>query len=275
VVAGLACSGPAFPRAARAGAVFYAGSVEFATGDYVFTDRTNSVYVFNGLSIAVGPATVSASLPVIYQNTALVSNSGPGMVPTGGGMGGGTSPHQHGGMMAASASPTAESFDHVGVGDPLLRVDVNVAGGRLEAYSVGVAATIKPPVADADRGFGTGEWDYGGGLTARCTVDRYTGSAELSYWSLGEPDGATFDNPVAYSAAVFRRFGNGGMSAGASVSGFTRVIDGVDPYRQIGVTLMYLPRARRSLSATVLFGMSDSAPDVGFSLGWGIAFGGA
>lgn len=270
-LAGVVLAIPAGPRQAHAGETFYAGTLQFATGDYIFTDRTNSLYLFNGVSYATGPAAVSASIPLIYQNTSLISNTGPGMLPGGGGMmdGGGGGHDHHGGMMSPSATTSTDSFDEAGVGDPVVRADVDLAGGRAQRYSLAVSASVKVPVADADRGFGTGEWDYAAGMTGRYTAGDYTGAAGLYYWWMGEPDSVTFDNPVAYSVSAFRRLGGSRFSAGVSASGFTRVLDGVDPFRQLGVTVMYVPAASRSLSAGIVFGMSDSAPDIGVTVGWG------
>jgi hypothetical protein len=257
------------PGSARAGEVFYAGAVQYSTGDFVFTDRTSNVYVLNGISYTTDRWTVSASIPIIYQNTALVSNAGPGMLPGGGDMTGSSGDHHHGGMMGTGATVSTESFDEVGVGDPLVRGDVALIGGRTQRYSVAVSATVKAPVADADHGFGTGEWDYAGGLSGRYTSGSYAGAASLFYWWMGDPEGTDFENPVAYGVSAFRLLGRSRFSAGVSVSGFTRVARGTDGFRQLGTTVMFAPDASRSLSAGLYFGLSDTAPDVGVSVGWG------
>lgn len=267
VAVGVAIAIPAAPPAVAAGEFLYLGGVQFATGHYDFADRTNSVYLFNGVSYSTSRWVLSASIPLIYQNTSLVSSSGPGMLPTGTTMGGGTDHHGgHGGMMGTT-TVSAESADEVGIGDPFVRADVTVFGDRSSAASAGVAAVVKAPVAELE--FGTGEWDYGAGVTGRYLVGRYMVSSSVIYWEMGEPDGVGFDNPFAYDVSAYRRFGRR-LSAGVSLSGYTQIIENVDPFRQLGLSLMYMPAPSRSLSGGIVFGMTESTPDVGVTVGWGL-----
>ncbi len=64
--------------------VTYEGSFAGLTGYYLFTERTNSLIFTNGLRWRSGRLSLSANLPLWYQNTTLVSSSGGGTVPTGG-----------------------------------------------------------------------------------------------------------------------------------------------------------------------------------------------
>jgi hypothetical protein len=62
----------------------YEGSLSGSTGTYLFTERTTSLVLNNGLSFRTGRLTLRASLPFWYQNTTLVTSSGSGSIPTGG-----------------------------------------------------------------------------------------------------------------------------------------------------------------------------------------------
>lgn len=68
--------------------VSYSGSLQFATGKYLFTERTNSAYLLNGLSVRVGRLELGATLPLVYQSTPWVSYTTGGGMPTGGPQGG-------------------------------------------------------------------------------------------------------------------------------------------------------------------------------------------
>jgi hypothetical protein len=263
VAVGLALLTLAVPRAASAAGVVYSGALQFASGDYIFADRTNSVYLINGLFVSSGPVRVSASIPIIYQNTSLVSSSGPGMMPAGDRGQDGSAAPAHGGGHATGVS----GFHDVGVGDPLLRADWEA----LREPGVAVAAVAKPPLASVEKGFGTGEWDYGAGLSLAHLVRRTFLSASAIYWVMGDPAEVDLHNAVAYSVGVGRPLARGRFSALVSLAGYTRVLEGVDPFRQIAVSLGYVPASGRSLSAAVTFGLSQSAPDVGLSLGWSVA----
>ncbi len=257
----------AAPLAVRAGNLVYSGALQFATGDYIFTDRTNSIYLMNGLFLSVGPAHLSVSVPVIYQNTSLVSNSGPGMIPSGGEGSDGVRQHRHGGQIHVTAT---NDFREVEVGDPLARADLEVLEGGNRSPSISVAALAKPPVASVQRGFGTGKWDYGAGLSVAHVIHRYVASASMIYWVMGDPAGVDFENPIAYSIAIGRPLANSKFSALLSLSGYTQIVENTDPFRQLGILLTYWLTTRRNLNGSIIFGLTESTPDVGLSIGWGI-----
>ena len=56
--------------------VTYSGSLQYATGAYVFADRTHSAYLSSGLSVRGGRFELGVSVPLIFQNSQLVSGSG-------------------------------------------------------------------------------------------------------------------------------------------------------------------------------------------------------
>jgi predicted signal transduction protein with EAL and GGDEF domain len=66
-------------------------------------------------------------------------------------------------MPAAGATHPGE----IGLGDPLVRADFEVLQGARRLPSVRVGAQVKMPLGSSgDHGFGTGEWDYGAGLSS-------------------------------------------------------------------------------------------------------------
>ncbi|MBI4719881.1 MAG: hypothetical protein HY770_01340 [Chitinivibrionia bacterium] len=269
VTAGIALAILAAPLRGRAAEIGYSGALQFATGEYIFTDRTNSFYLLNGFYVSEGRVRVSVTLPVIYQNTSLVSNGGPGMISSGGEMGDGAGGHMQGGQMQSAGM---NDFHEIGVGDPLGRADLEILKRGHRYLSMSIAALVKPPVAAAARSFGTGEWDFGAGLSAARGISRYFLSASMIYWKMGDPPGVDFKNPMAYSVAVGRPFAGNRFSAILSFSGYTQILEDTDPFRQLGISLAYWPTARRYLSGMVASGLSDSTPDTSISLGWGMIF---
>lgn len=75
-------------RPVAAQEVSYTGSLQVATGKYLFTERTNTAYLFTGLAVRSGRVQLTASVPLIYQSTPWVSYTTGGGVPTGGPQGG-------------------------------------------------------------------------------------------------------------------------------------------------------------------------------------------
>jgi hypothetical protein len=73
------------PASLAAQGLYYEGGLSLASGTYIFAERTTSWGISSGLAATSGPVTLRASVPVYFQNTTLVSLSGPGGgIPTGG-----------------------------------------------------------------------------------------------------------------------------------------------------------------------------------------------
>lgn len=257
----------------QAQTVHYTGSVQYATGDYIFTEKTHSVYVFNGLDLSHGRLQVSASIPVIYQTSPWISYGGVGAVPSGGPQhrtvsGHGSGGHGPGrGRRTTVPLPDTATYAEVGVGDPSLRADLTLIRGW-HGPNVRLAGSAKPPVADVDRGFGTGAWDGGLGLALSQRLGSWFLFGEAVHWWLGDMSDLTLQNAVSYSASLGRAFQNGRWGALASLSGYTEIVDGVDPPLQAALGLnRRFGQGAYSLSASVAAGLSESMPD------WSISFG--
>lgn len=252
--------------------VAYTGALQFATGSYVFQQRTNSLAILSGLDWTTSRLRLWANIPIIVQNTPWVSFTGTGMVPSGGTestmMGGhnsGGGMMRRGGMMM----PDSGAYVAAGFGDP-------TAGLSAEAFeesdwrpSLRVILGVKSPLATPAHGFGTGSWDYGGGLSASKRVSRTFVFADVAYWVMGDLPDLELDNVVAYSGALGRPFTADGRVAGlVSFSGLTRLVPSLPSPRQLGIGVSYQPGSRRSIGATASFGLSDGAPDLMLAASW-------
>ncbi|HKK26576.1 MAG TPA: hypothetical protein VKB18_00680 [Gemmatimonadota bacterium] len=297
----------AVPGPAAAQEVSYSGSLQYATGDYLFTERTNSVYLFTSLAVQAGRVTISGSLPLIYQSTPWISYSTGGGIPTGGPQqgevgdslqrrGGGGGPMSMAsradlaaalgsGRMPASAAaprpavrpaaamqpialPDTASFDEFGAGDPTFRAAVDLVEPGTGHVTVTLAGEVKAPIADPASGFGTGEWDGGGLLSVGGRLGSTFLFGEVGYWVLGDMPDLQLQNPVSYSVGVGRRIGNGDLAVLASLSGYTRILAETDPPLDVGGGLSYRLADGRSLSLGVSVGLSESSPDLSLSVGW-------
>ncbi len=298
------------PDAALAQQITYSGSLEFATGKYLFTESTRSAYFLTGLAVEAGRLRLSATLPLIYQSTPWISYSTGGGIPTGGpqqgevadslgrrggsgnggmGMGsraglaaallgaGGTGSMSAGGLSGASgamrqavALPDTATFDQVGVGDPTLRLAVDLVPPGRRDFSVTVAGQVKAPLADPTRGFGTGEWDGGGSLSVARRLGSTLLFGELGYWILGDLPDLELRNPVSFSVGVGQRIAGGKLSVLASLSGTSRILAETDPPLDVGGGIGYRLGEGRSLGVSVSVGLSESSPDLAVSAGWQI-----
>lgn len=248
----------------------YSGSLQFATGDYIFSERTNSVLFFNGLAASAGRLRISANVPVIMQSTPWVSYAGGGAVPSGGTQSGDMQGGMRGRMGRGGSIALADtaSYDEVGLGDPLAYADLEIISGRGLIPTLRIAGHLKVPIADVERGFGTGEWDYGAGLSLTSVFGSVMLFADIAYWVLGDMPDLELENPVSYSLGLGLPIGGGRWGLLTSLSGYSEIIAGADPPAQLSVGASYLMRSGRSLLASAAFGLSESTPDLSFSFGW-------
>jgi hypothetical protein len=299
VVGAAALGAAALAAPARAQRVEYTGTLHVATGTYIFTERTTSVALFNGLSLAAGRLRLTATLPLLYQNSSAVTYIGGTPVPTGGPDGeavrqrkpGTRLPMGGGGkgratvsaFRAAVESDTTEIQDGVAepgdfqvfVGDPMAEVDLDLHQGFGFIRSFTVNAFAKAPLADVDAGIGTGEWDYGLGAMLGVGKGRTYVFANATYWILGDMPALPLRNVINYGASVGRTLDSGGRwSLLGSFTGATTMFDGTGPPVSAGIGLGYLGDNGQGINLGVSVGLSESSPDATSYLGWRIPLGG-
>lgn len=288
------------PGPAAGQEVTYSGSLQYSSGDYYFTERTNSAYFMNGLSLDTGPLRLSADLPVIWQSTPWVSYARGGGVPTGGTQQGevgdglgrrggerdGTGPGTGAGRNAGAAAGVVAapgfarvrdgrialedttSYDEVGVGDPTFRVEADLTASGHGPWSVALGGEVKPPLADPDRGFGTGAWDGGIALSVARRLGTTFLFADVGYLVLGDMEEIELRDPLTYAAGVGYSLPSGRIGLLASLSGSTRILADTDPPLQAGAGVNVRLSPRRSLDTNVSFGLTESSPDVAVAVGW-------
>lgn len=253
--------------------VVYQGSLQLASGDYIFTERTSSLFLFNGLGLGAGPLQLSASVPLIYQSTPWISYSGGGVVPSGGTQHSDVHGRLGGGRMGHSsvddiALADTTTFDEIGLGDPLLHAGLRVSAGAGLLPGVSVTGDLKVPLADVDRGFGTGAWDFAAGVSLSESLGPALLFADVSYWVLGDLPELELKDPVAYSFGLGAPLAGGKLGLLASYLGYTEILEDVDPPSQLSLGLSILLPAGRSVIASAGMGLSDSSPDLTLSFGW-------
>ncbi len=292
----------ATPPLTHAQTMSYTGSAQYAAGDYIFAERTRSFYLSNGLSLTTDRLTVAASVPLIVQSSPWVSYSVAGGLPSGGpqqgAVGGGRDGPGAGGDPTSGprrvqttgpqtagtqdrqrrpgetiALPDTASYTHVGLGDPSLRLDLQLVQNGPVGLGVGLSASAKAPVADVDRGFGTGAWDGGLGLSLSAQRGAWMLFGDAMHWWFGDMREVVLHNTVAYTVSVGRVFPETRWSVLGSVSGYTsEVVETVDPPLQLGLGALYrVGPAGSGLSASLSLGLTESAPDVSAGLGWQVS----
>lgn len=282
-LAALVALGSLLGRPIAAQQVRYDGSLAYSTGTYVFTERTHSLWLSTSFSVAGGPVTFTASLPMIAQNTSVVSfvagqplptggegsgavasRSQDGRIGSGGGSGGGG-----GGGSTDSTLVIQESWE-AQVGDPLLWTVVNLHTGTGGLRSLSLQASAKPPLRSLESGVGTGAWDFGGGASFVLGAGRTLFLVDGSYWSFGDLPDLELAGSFLYSAGVSRPVLDFRGSVLLSLYGSTSIVETVAAPLTVGAAFLYSVAEGRSLTASAAVGLSEGSPDLSISLGWGV-----
>ena len=274
------------PSILRAQDVDYTGSVQVSEGPYVFDADTRSFYWFHGLRVAEDRWSASVSVPLIRQTTPWISYAGPGGIPTGGryhdslsvrpehggsngGGGPGTGGGGYGGGQQRWALPDSGSYAEWGLGDPSLQASYELLEGWGRRPALEVTAGVKPPLADLDRGFGTGAWDLNVGVSASEQFGRTFLFADLGWWRLGDLPELELRDAISYGLGVGRPVRAASRWAVlASFSGQTRIIEEADPPRQLFGGLTYWSERNWGLSGMIGAGLTEATADWSISVGY-------
>ena len=263
--------------------VDYEGGVSLMRGAFVFADPTTSWALSTGLSLSADRLFARVTLPVYYQNSALVAGSGAGRIPTGGSSSGAVADsgrtHQGGGgdgggMRLRSTGaphggpvevpPSAHDDYTVIAGDPVAQL-----GWRLvtrPGVLVNTSISAKAPVTDTTAA-GTGEWDVGVSLGVGRSIGTWGGvTLEASYWRLGDMPTLELRDPLQGSVGVFAFLGEG-WAGGATVAASTTILEGYDPPVSAGITLSRVS-AQRTIGVSAGVGLTETSPQFFAGLSW-------
>jgi len=252
---------------AAGGTITYTGALQMARGTYIFTVPTTGYFFFNGLTFSSRTFTLAATVPLIHQSTPYISYTGVGVLPSGGTESSAVSQRQ--GREPVLVPEVVESKPY-GIGDPVITAGLMLMKEGRAAPAVQLSAQIKAPLADVDRGFGTGEWDFSAGVGLSKKLGNVFLFADVGYWILGDLPELELRNTWAYALSVGHAFSGGRYSLMASYAGITEVIEGVEPPASLGLGLSIRVGSKNSLILNAAFGLSEASPDLSLSLGWSI-----
>ena len=271
----------------------YSGLLGYAQGDYIFTQRTESVSLINGLSARWARLGMSVSFPVVAQTSTAVAFIHGLPVPTGGpdnravgqrqpGRSVPMRPRGHGpeqqdpNVTAARQLAQEESLEvsepgdyELAVGDPLLGLAFELFQGLGGLRSAEVEGMVKAPVADVESGVGTGEWDYGLGGSLVFGLGRALLLTDATYWTLGDMPGLELKSYFDVGAGIGHPLREG-WTVLASIAAASEIIENVDPPASASVAIARRWESGGSLSGGVSVGLTESASDLSIFLGWGI-----
>ncbi len=184
-VAALAClAGAHFaPAAAQAPAdgQFSVGTgFNYSTGDYGTSTTTKIVSIPFTARYDKGPWTFKATIPYLHITGSSSVIPGVGAIASSNPQGRGRS-----GTTTTTPANTTTTGSASGMGDTVLALTYNAFYDSASRLGLDLTGKAKIATADADKGLGTGENDYGAQVDLYKTFDRTTAFGGVGYTELG------------------------------------------------------------------------------------------
>lgn len=224
----------------------YSAYMQTSAGNYIYTSTARNYYLTQGLQYRHERWSLEANMSLAARDgdSLVVSNEG---------------------MMSGSESGHVAM--NLGLGDVFVRANYALTWQRNRWPNITLRALTKIPTASVSRGLGTGEWDAGVFLSLARFANNFYLSTEVGYLWLGDPPGATYQNPVSYAVGVGRTFANGRLGLLLLYSGTSKIFAAYEAPQQIGIGLNWRFSNRLGLFTNFARGLSETVPDFGFSFG--------
>lgn len=278
--------------------ISWTGTVQYAQGDYFFTETTRSWSFFTGLNLQGDRARLSLGIPVVAQDSRAITFVGELPLPTGGpdnevvsGRGSGERVPMGGGRRSAAiasmrssppvARQTTTSPDsveapgeyRVQMADPVLGAGLLLVPARGRFTGLDISASVKIPVRDVDSGVGTGEMDFGVSVSSGISASGVLLFADVGWWSYGDLPGLELKDVVNWGVGAGALLGER-ASGILSLSGASRIMETADPPLDLNGLLSLRINSRMSVTVGAGMGLSEVSPDFTLSAGTRLSFGG-
>ncbi len=224
-------------------------SIAFNSGNYIYQENINYYFWNIGARYQADRWFVSASLPFILEQSAL-------LVPQTGGQ------NFSGGMNSTSPDDTES-----GIGDIYFYGEYLLVNQRWGFPSLSLIFQVKVPTATQLNLFSSGEWDYGSGLAIRKRFGAYTLFTDVNYLKLGDPQEINYSDPFSFGFGIGRFFKFGKSSLSLYYKSFTRIIEGIEAPRQVSLGYFFYVTQPTMFSIYLVKGLSSGSPDYGFAAG--------
>ncbi len=153
-----------------------------------------------------------------------------------------------------------------GLSDTLISGKYRFLDETTDSVGIAVSCGVKVATADEDKGLGSGEMDFGLNAILSKVFGDTTGTFNLGYTVLGEPEGASYDNIVSYGAEVVHPVGVD-SEIGIAIAGKTAPVDALDN------SLIASIGAKKDVNGMEVFGSigkgfnDDDDPDYAIQIG--------
>jgi hypothetical protein len=168
------------------------------------------------------------------------------------------------GMMGGSET----SHLNMGIGDMYLFGEINLLKGTPVLPWIALSSQLKIPTASAESYFGTGEFDYGIGLTFRKQLLSLIAFGDIGYLNLGDPEDITYLNPLTFGIGIGRGFNYGKYSLSVYYQRYLKIYEAYAAPHQLSLGFYVNIIERTFLSIIGSKGLSETSPDFSLSAGF-------
>lgn len=237
-------------------------NIQFARGNYSLENSTSTYYFYGGIRYRAPRWSLSASIPLILQNSDLVTGAGGTVIPSGHGHNSQTGSSPHGGGMNGMMDGETMMPMTAGLGDLYLYGEYGLLPEGAALPFISANLKLKVPTAGTANNFGTGEFDYGLGVTLRKSIDSFLGFVDLGYWILGDPPGLNYKDPFTLGAGIGHFFGYGRYGLMLYFGSYSNILPEYESNRQVSLGFNYRVNNRTILTLIGSAGLSDTSPDI-------------
>lgn len=233
----------------------FSSSLNYESGTYGTGVRSSSLYVPFTIKRLVGDAFASATVP-------LVSLTSPGGVTNVGGR-----PAKTG-----RGRPRAGTATHGGLGDIVLRGGYDLLHDDPDPIDLTPVLKLKLPTASREKGLGTGEFDFGGGLeAAKRVAGGWTVLFDLYLTAIGDPPGTDLNDQAAFDVGASHELAKS-LTGTVYFEASNALVSGEPAPRDLRGILDYRVDDTVSLFGSLMVGLTEGASDYGLGFGGTVKF---
>lgn len=165
---------------------------------------------------------------------------------------------------AAAAAPTTAC----GLGDIIVRGRYYVLDERAWFPTIALRAHVKAPTASEEKGLGSGRPDEGVGVEISRTIGRgLMAMVDGGYTSIGDRPGFDLNNTWWYDVGLGQNLAQDVVNVSVFVEEYRALVEGLENSRELVTAVSVKSASGWRLQVSGSLGLSDGAPDRGFTLG--------
>lgn len=152
-----------------------------------------------------------------------------------------------------------------GIGDIILHGGMVLVQETESGFSLTGSLAVKIPIADENKGLGTGEADYAGFIGARKRIGQNRFTLSAGYIKVGNPPGVYLNDVSVYDIGYARIFARTELLAW--YEGRRAEVPGAKNPQEINIGFFHILNSNYSIKGSSFAGLNNGGPDFGVNLG--------